>query len=280
MSTIDVNCKDINYNNPGDYCKNYQVKITGDNKKDCASSIKFGICQSKVGDCILSQNAKIRQTYNLMLNKARDERAKATQAQYDWDIQYQRRKQELIDEKRVWNNCVLWTGVFWHDDWCQTDTGFGKQVGAGQWGCIGGQGKGQCARTEQQVNDELNKLSPRPLDGPQDPKEPMYNKTITPASVSCCNNIVNIVNGEVKNSTITQQCISKTSTNDKPTTSTTKPTTMTPAPAPAPPPPPPQTTYTSTLSSMPQDNKMIIIFIIIASSLSIVLSLIILLLLR
>jgi hypothetical protein len=262
MSTVDVNCNDVNYKNPGDYCKDYQVKITGDNRKDCASSIKLGVCQSKVSDCILSQNAKIRQTYNLMLNKARDERARAKQAQNDWDLQYTKNKQELIDERRVWNTCVLWTGVYWHHDWCQNDTGFGQQVGAGGYGCLGGQGKGQCARTEQQVNNELNKLPPRPLDGPQDPKEPSYAQTFPLAAINCCNNTVNIINGEVKNTTITQQCISK-STNS---TTTSKPsTTATPPPTPTPTPTPSTSLISSTSTDLIQDNKTIIISIIIAS---------------
>lgn len=166
--SINVNCKDIDYNNPGNYCKGYEVKPTGDNRKDCAASIRFGMCQSKVSDCILSENAKVRQTYNAMLNKARDERVKAKQAQYDWDAKYQQKKQELSDERRPWNNCVLWTGVFGHDDWCQSDTGFGRQDGAEQYGCMIGQGKGRCARTSEQVeNDTRNSLPPRPLDGPK-----------------------------------------------------------------------------------------------------------------
>ena len=74
----------------------------------------------------------------------------------DWESKRDEQKKKFAEEKKIWNSCVLWTGVFGHDDWCQADTGFGKQSGAGQHGCTWGQGKGECSRTTEQVDTAMN----------------------------------------------------------------------------------------------------------------------------
>jgi hypothetical protein len=274
--SIYVNCNNVDYSNPGNYCKQYDVALTGDNKKDCTNRLKFGVCQSKVSDCIDSKNAKMTQQYNIDLENARNARDNARKIQAAWDTTYNFKKQLLQQEKKVWNNCVGWPWVFGHDDWCQNDTGFGRQVGAGQWGCTAGMGKGQCARTDWQVEQELTKSGPRPGDGPKDPTQPSPYKRLNLAAITCCNNIVNIVNGEITNSKITQQCISKTDGDTKldkdnkgsnmtTTTSTSKPMSYT------------DEISDSKQSNIPQITAALFVLIIFISSISIIIAILLLL---
>jgi hypothetical protein len=101
----------------------------------------------------------------------------------DWETKKANKRKDLVDETKVWNNCVVWTDVYGHDNWCQSDTGFGRQTGAGQHGCIWSQGKGVCQRTDYQVNEELNKWqgsNPAPI-----PPSGGSNGNVTPCGSSC-----------------------------------------------------------------------------------------------
>lgn len=125
-------------------------------------------CQKAVNEF-----AKSYETYQSQIadyNSAKDKYTNVDWPKYQvdlsaWESRKAAKRNELVNETRVWNNCVLWTNVYGHDDWCQGNTGFGKQVGAGGYGCIGGQGKGLCGRTDVQVNEALNEwvgLNPPP----------------------------------------------------------------------------------------------------------------------
>ena len=158
----------------------------------------------------------------------------------NWNTNKQNKKNDLENEQKIWNHCVLWTGVYGHDDWCQGDTGFGKQTGAGQYGCLFGQGKGECRRTTDQVNSALDQWigsNPQPsppsggtngtADSCSDCNPPNSN------SIQCCSQLFsNIAGTSVNFSNIQQQCnqtikqqIQAAST---PTTTSTIPTTSTP----------------------------------------------------
>ena len=118
------------------------------------------------------------------------------------------RKKQLTDEKKTWNNCVLWTGIFNHDDWCQGDTGFAKQTGANQHGCALGSGKGECQRNDSQVNEQLRREGynaaepsiPSPMEAPQ---------FTSNNNILCCSQIFNDISvqgGAADFSNINQNC--------------------------------------------------------------------------
>jgi hypothetical protein len=110
----------------------------------------------------------------------------------DWDTKLATKKTELENEQKTWNNCVLWTGVYNHDNWCQNDTQFGKQSGAGQEGCALGSGKGYCQRTSDQVASELNTWkgsNPEPVP-PIGGVNGVYQTCETPCNPPAGNNIV------------------------------------------------------------------------------------------
>jgi len=276
MSTINVICKDIDYNNPGNYCKAYDRLLTGDNKQDCQSRIQYGICQSKVNDCILAENAKVRTTYDSLKDKAQNDRIRATQAQYDWDNRKNQIKNELLREDKYMgrDGCGINKGCRdvpgWHWAWNN------NYVDWGVW-C-----EQVCRRNDDTAETDaltriINEKGYRPLDGPPTPNEPSYYQLLKLATISCCNNIVNIVNGEVKNTNITQQCVSK-GAGDTPATTITKPTTTTTTTTPTTTPTTINPNTSIQLIGGGENNKGLIISIIIALS-CVSLSMILLLLL-
>jgi len=185
----------------------------------------------------------------------------------NWKTNRQNKINELTNEQRIWNNCVLWTGVYGHDDWCQSDTGFGKQTGASQHGCAYGQGKGECKRTSDQINNDLGPwLSQNP-----EPSQPPggTNGVCAPCStceppsginIQCCSQVFSDINSgnnltieSIQNcqQEIKQQIAAATTTPPTTTPPTTTPPTTTPPTTPPPTTPPPTTTPTPTPTPTP-----------------------------
>jgi hypothetical protein len=126
----------------------------------------------------------------------------------NWINNRANKKNELENEQKIWNNCVLWTGVYGHDDWCQGDTGFGQQTGAGGYGCTLGQGKGECKRTSNQVNSELDQWATGSNAEPQEPPQPNLVDPQAPSSnVQCCGiSFSNLTSNSLSFNDISQQC--------------------------------------------------------------------------
>lgn len=127
-----------------------------------------------------TQNKKLEDALNLYKQNIRAYEAKKAN-----------KRKELVDEMKVWNSCVLWTGVYGHDDWCQGDTGFGMQTGAGQYGCALGQGKGECKRTTTQVEEELNKWigeNPSPIMPTRNDFSLLPPIPLDDINIQCCSN--------------------------------------------------------------------------------------------
>ena len=132
-----------------------------------------------------------------------------------WLTQKADKRKSLEGESKTWNNCVLWTGVYGHDNWCRSDTGFGRQYAAGQEGCLLGQGKGYCQRTSEQVNSELdiwigNNPAPSPPGGGENGTAATCGTPCNPPSnnnILCCSQLFNDINaGKDVNITALQEC--------------------------------------------------------------------------
>jgi hypothetical protein len=183
------------------------------------------------------------------------------------------RKQELTDEKKTWNNCVLWTGIFNHDDWCQGDTGFAKQTGANQHGCALGSGKGECQRNDSQVNEQLRREGYNAAE-PSIPSERQVPQFTSNTNILCCSQIFNDISvqgGAADFSNINQNCQQRITNelNYSPPAPASPPPTVSP-PAPASPPPTVSPTPPESLPTAPEsppeteaDNKTVFIIAII-----------------
>ena len=121
----------------------------------------------------------------------------------------------LYNDTHVWNNCILWNNVGGHDDWCSNDLGGSwNEIGAGQYGCAWGQGKGLCRRTQDQINMIVNQQCPQPnyQSYPQQPIEgALKSQNTTPVQINCCTNISTIVGSNVSGTSIDQanNCINQ-----------------------------------------------------------------------
>lgn len=118
------------------------------------------------------------------------------------------RKQQLIDERKVWNSCIAWSGVYGHDDWCRNDTGFAKQSGANQHGCALGWGKGECQRDDGQVIEQLRRegYDRAEPNVPGIPQSPQFNSQNT---IQCCSQVfsnISVEGGAAEFSGINQNC--------------------------------------------------------------------------
>lgn len=179
---------------------------TGSNKTlenicNCKKQIDTLASVIKLYETTLRNNAYERDRYNTDLHNYN--RDKTT-----WDRNRQNKKNELENEEKIWNSCILWTGVYGHDDWCQGDTGFGKQSGAGQHGCLDGQGKGQCKRTTDQVNSALSAWATGKNAQPRAPTQPqLINPTAPSSSIQCCGvSFSDLTSNALSFSDISQKC--------------------------------------------------------------------------
>jgi hypothetical protein len=179
---------------------------TGNNKTqkaicECLESSKALSASIKSYEDTLASNATATDNYNKA--DANYKRDKAT-----WDEKRRVRIRELENEEKQWNNCVLWTEVYGHDNWCQGDTGFGRQVGAGGYGCMKGQGKGNCKRTPSQVNSDIAAWATGENVEPQAPSQPPLVNPIPPsATIQCCGiSIDNLTSNSLSLADISQKC--------------------------------------------------------------------------
>lgn len=197
--SVNINCQNVDFRNPGNACKEYEFKPTGNSKQDCLAGIKYGICQSKVNNCIVSENARIQQEYNNQLQDARNKRNQAQQAQFEWDARKTQLRADKLNEDR-------WMGR----GGCGTNRGCD-----GGWHWVRNQNdilcEQVCRRNDDTADNEAQQQiiwerGYRPDNGPSDPGQPSLYQQINRATVRCCNNIINIINGQLENSDIVQSC--------------------------------------------------------------------------
>lgn len=201
---------------------------------DCQKSVKTFVDLAKSYEASKAAHAAAKVIYDKEWSKYQNDLR-------DWQSKKANKRKELVDQTKIWNNCVLWTGVYGHDDWCQSDTGFGRQTGAGGYGCWDGQGKGVCQRTEYQVNEELNKWqgsNPPPIPPPGG-----TNGNVTPCGescnpptgniIQCCSNIMSgdafVENTQLCLQSIEQKIIDITNSPSAPSTTVSS----TPEPSPS-----------------------------------------------
>lgn len=118
------------------------------------------------------------------------------------------RKKQLQDERKIWNTCIVWSGVYGHDDWCRNDTGFARQTGAGQHGCALGWGRGECQRDNDQVNKQLIDEGYNRARPVVPPKPDMPNFELV-SNIQCCSQIfsdIKVEGGNLKMAEISQDC--------------------------------------------------------------------------
>ena len=170
---------------------------------DCLKSSQELSNSIKLYEDTLASNATATYNYNNA-----DGTYKANKSA--WQEKRRVRKTELENEEKTWNNCVLWTGVYGHDDWCEGDTGFGRQTGAGGYGCAWGQGKGKCQRTTDQVNSAITAWATGENTEPQAPTQPtLVNPSPPTATIQCCGiSIDNLTSTSLNLSDISQKCTS------------------------------------------------------------------------
>ena len=178
------------------------------------------------------------------------------------------RKQQLIDERKIWNNCIAWSGVYGHDDWCRGDTGFAKQSGAGQHGCALGWGKGECQRDDGQVIEQLRREGYNAAE-PSIPGERQPPRFDSQNNIQCCSQIfsdISVKGGAAEFSGINQNCQQRiTNELNKPAPtpaagsplSTSTPSTSTPSTS------TPSTSTPSTSTPSTSTNQQMIIIVIV-----------------
>jgi hypothetical protein len=131
---------------------------------------------------------KVLNSYNNYINCKNGVICEGDYAKYSTDLSTFR------NEKKDWNNCILWTGIHEiHNDWCERDFGEGwKQViGSGhQSNCAWGQGKNKCKRTDNQIKKELNVSPTVIIDGKKvvhgESPPPKFHDLTIKQDIACC----------------------------------------------------------------------------------------------
>lgn len=125
-----------------------------------------------------------------------------------WVTKKQNDLHDFSTQVQQWNHCVLWTGVYGHDDWCSNDISPGwVQVGAGQYDCAYGSGRGNCSPGPSAIavfNSTWLANNPEP----QAPSPvPAFAEKPPTVNISCCSQLFQNITADSANfSGITQQC--------------------------------------------------------------------------
>lgn len=118
-------------------------------------------------------------------------------------------KNALRNERRHWNNCVVWneTSAGRHNDWCQNDTGMEWHVGQDGAGCAWGWGKGLCGYSDGQVDRIANERCGTGYFVKPDvpPQPPLKEQNKTPFTLNCCANFTQVVGSTLEDTTINQE---------------------------------------------------------------------------
>lgn len=208
MSTTpeEINCGNLDYNNPTVACK--KAELTGRNSVDCRNGLTFIACIDEVNKCVNSYNSTKTNERNASREQWDRDAAQRVRDQQSWDSKVSQRKRDLENEDHHQGCGALGPanpgrceGDFYEHrrDCCHRDG----------WGTCWTEKK--ICRRHGHSADAIAKNEAGARPGDMGPKPGEWQKTpdANPGSVSCCNNVVNIVNGQVQNSNIYQSCLTQ-----------------------------------------------------------------------
>lgn len=204
MSTTpeEINCDNLDYNNPTASCK--RAELTGRNSVDCRNGLTFISCIDEVNKCVNKYNSTKTNERNASREQWDRDSAKRAQEQSAWDSRVDQRKRDLENEDHP-KGCGVKGPA--NPDSCDGDFYEHRRPDCGWKGWLAYK---VCRRHGHSAdNIAKNEAGPRPGNLGPKPSEWQNTPSASPGSVSCCNNVVNIVNGQVENSNITQSCLTQ-----------------------------------------------------------------------
>lgn len=187
---------------------------TGKASKDCVNTLKYIKCIEKINECINIKNNEAKNSYDSRMKVYKSNQSTHANEVAANNINRDNYKTTLRNERKVWRNCVPHrdsTGG--HSDWCRSEFGNGwEHISSNNDGCFTGCNcslgfsKGVCSRTF----DEASRLAAERYPDIQftdvPPGANVNFTTIPLTGLSCCDNTINIVNSDIKNTEYTQKC--------------------------------------------------------------------------
>lgn len=183
-------CYDVssyNYDQTANVC--VKDSLTGKNSVDCKNGLAYIACTDKVNTCIGDYNSRRKREWE----GRRDAFNGPNGPPKLWD----NRRAEWVNAKR---NESGWRCDGCPQGWDEVET---------RGGCGKGNSERRCQKSqwlaEQEATNETNRergTKPSFTEG-----EPDRKNNIVAAPVSCCNNVVNVVGGQIQNTNITQSCL-------------------------------------------------------------------------
>lgn len=187
------NVSKYNYTQTSNVC--IKDALTGKNSVDCRNGLAYIACTDKVNKCINDHNNYEKDEWG----KRRDAFNSANGPPAQWD----KRRSEWVNHFRNERQE--------HCNGCPG--GWEEEQNLGERDCGKGNSKRLCRKqqhvAEQDATNQTNaEKGPKPsfTEG-----EPPRKGTVQAAPVSCCNNVVNVVGGQIQNTNITQSCLSESS---------------------------------------------------------------------
>jgi hypothetical protein len=170
---------------------------TGKPSKDCLNGLAFISCVDKLNQCIKQHNDWKDGEWA----KRRDNVIKQGGTRDQWN----QRSNQIFNDKRNERHHQC--------DGCPAD--WGEIGNLGEDGCGKGHSRRICQKHEHVARDEADRQTAAERGNRPEFKEPEPTKTqnVSTGSVSCCNNVVNVVNGQIQNTNITQTCAAGTDDN-------------------------------------------------------------------
>ena len=204
MSTTpeEINCNTLNYSAPSQAC--IKAPITGKNSTDCRNGLVYIACIDEVNKCVNTYNNTNRQKRSDEQSTwDREDRENKT-AQSNWDNAFANKKRDIGNEDHrpgcggCGTNPGCPGGMYEHR---------GEDCGHRGWLC-----QRVCRKNGDIVEREAREqVGNRPGDKGGRPGDWANVQNAVASSVYCCNNLVNIVNGQVENSNFTQTCMVESS---------------------------------------------------------------------
>lgn len=179
--------------------------------EECQKGIELWNAQKMANDAVVQYNAEQNDIYTYITLPAYQARLDEYHANVN---NYQsciiNNKNALRNDRRFWKNCSEWWDADpgkQHHDWCRNETGMDLHVNRDGAGCRWGQGKGVCAYSETQVETIANeRCGTGYYARPEKPLPPPFKEqNLTPFSLNCCANYVQVIGSNVEDSTINQQ---------------------------------------------------------------------------
>lgn len=186
-----ADCYDLsnfNYDQTANVC--LKDDLTGKNSVDCKNGLAYIACTDKINTCINDHNSNKSTAWTNRKNAFNGEHGPPKQ----WD----NRRAEWVNHHR--NQYTNWQ--------CEGCPGGWEEVES-RGGCGKGNSERKCRKSQHQSEQDATNDTNREKGTRQTftEAEPPRKSSITAAPVSCCNNVVNVVGGQIQNSNITQSCL-------------------------------------------------------------------------